>query len=72
MTSAKESPEAPPSQDDVEKTAPAAIEPSPSQILPQYPGWRKLSLIMTALYLAMFLVALVHPALKFPSSSPQN
>ncbi|RDL39485.1 uncharacterized protein BP5553_03825 [Venustampulla echinocandica] len=55
MSSAKESPEAL-SHIDVEKTGATATSSTEDE--PQYPGWRKLTLIMAALYLAMFLVAL--------------
>jgi hypothetical protein len=57
---------------DVEKggAAVAAEEEGPKQEEIQYPGWRKLALIMTALYLCMFLVALVGQSLSPQHSNP--
>jgi hypothetical protein len=49
---------------DVEKGASTAVakeDETPQEEI-QYPGWRKLALIMIALYLSMFLVALVRHA----------
>ena len=46
---------------DVEKGGPTAVaqEEEPKEEETQYPGWRKLTLILMSLYLAMFIVALV-------------